>query len=820
MLGSVTNNLNIPLKSVKVSGKVCGLFASYKVMQIYKNTSNRNIEIVYTFPLQDTAAITSFTAKIGGRIVRSKIVEREEAFKIYDQAVIKGDTGFLLEQYRPNIYQISLGQVLPDEEIQIIIEYMDEIKYIDSELRITIPTLVAPRYIPGQSKGKQKGMGTAPPTDQVPDADFITPPIGNADYRVELDLLVNPLLAVEAFTSPSHKISTEELPDSTTRITFLEGQSELDRDIVILGICREEAVSEAITYTNSKGQGFLYLNIMPELPHVEVQEPKDYIFLIDISGSMTGEKLEQAKTALQLCIRNLSCQDTFNILAFESTCHAFSSQSLPFNQNNLEKASNWIANLGAMGGTEIFGAVKFALEKRNGLKPVILLFTDGQVGNEEQIINYTKSSINNAKIFPFGIDTSVNTYFINKLAEAGHGTPEYIYPGERVDDKIIRQFARISSPYISDVKMDFGTLKVNESFPSTINSIYDLEPLPIILDFTGELKGEIFLRGIVKGEEISMTVDLAQVSPAGEFSFLEKIWAKKKIAYMEESLVNINPRREEAVIKEIIKLAKQYEINCSYTSFVGIEERSDKASGLPETVVVPVAFPGGWSTFNETVAISQPAFAPFSREPAVTEISLSYMSNAHISNAFVPCAYMSATDLPWEDSRMTLTRQQQLLRLLATKQNADGSFSESKDGMPLGVKTTALAILAFLMNKQESRLYKRQIEKAVEFLADYLENKYKMQKDAAATDDLAASTLKYAASSKIIGKAIKTRINKILEAKTNSLVVNQLRDNQVVDLIRDIIESELNHMAIAHEEFDSNSSAFELALACLKEKIS
>lgn len=229
----------IPLKSVRICGNIRGLYGEVAVEQLYINKQKKDLEVIYTFPVPDQAVISHFEARVGERIITGEIREKEEAFKIYDRALRKGDSAFLLEQFRPNIFQVTLGRVLPGEEVRIKVVYLETLLYRDGELRISIPTLVAPRYIPGSKAGEKYGMGWADPTGQVPDADFITPPVDSgAAYGVALNLNIEPLMPIDGYSSPSHLLSVAANEDGSARITLAGGEAALDRDIVILGRCR------------------------------------------------------------------------------------------------------------------------------------------------------------------------------------------------------------------------------------------------------------------------------------------------------------------------------------------------------------------------------------------------------------------------------------------------------------------------------------------------------------------------------------------------------------------------------------------------------
>lgn len=745
---------DIPLKEVKISGLVCGLHGEIIIAQLYRYAGKKSAEIIYTFPVPDQAAVTGFSATIGVRTVQGEIREKEEAFKEYDEAVLKGDGAFLLEQFRPNIFQVSLGQVLPGEEVAVKVTYLDRLIYRDGETRLLIPTLVAPRYIPGERQGARHGLGWAGPTDQVPDADFITPPVSrDALYRVELDLILDPLLPLQEIDSPSHDIVVTAQDGQKKQVKFKDESVLLDRDIVITGKCREENVMAGSSWRDEVGgYNYFYLSLYPELGPEENRESGNYIFLIDISGSMSGNKLAQAKNVLQLCMRNLEAGDTFNIIAFESRSYLFALQSVPFDQASLESAGRWVDALGPMGGTEILGPVKQALQSCDLEGTAILLFTDGQVGNEEEIIREVEAKIGRNRLFTFGIDTAVNSYFINKLAEAGRGLPEYVMPGERIEDKVLRQFARITSPIVTDIEFDWGMLKEVEVYPETVDTIFDLDPVTLVARSSGDLEGEVALTGRVKDISFRTAINLSDLrreeeAPA-ELDFLKRTWGKMKIERLENALRTVNPRRQASLVQEIIRHSIDYGVLSAHTSFVAIMERENKATGIPETVVVPVAPAAEWAMLEEEAF---PVMHARTRLPGMRGGSKGL---DHASRYQAPLSPASCGDdhmdglygvtgdfsLSFEDSPSALfsespalnasdtfseeTFKEEAVRLIALQQLADGSFPVLEDGRDnreeAGIINTATASLAMMMGAGGKNIYRRQLEKAALALLDAL----------------------------------------------------------------------------------------------------
>lgn len=705
----------LPLKEVWIKGDICGLYGEFAVEQFYINEGTKVLEIIYTFPLPDKAVLTGFSARAGKRIIAGEIREKKEAFQSYDEALGKGDSAFLLEQFRPNIFQVSLGRILPGEEVSIKVVYLEAIAYQDGEIRLSIPTLVAPRYIPGKQLKERRGMGWAEPTGQVPDADFITPPVdAKALYRLSLELNLQPLMPVDRFDSPSHKVKVKTGEDGSTQITLAGGPVPLDRDIVIRGYCREESTTAGLGWTDPEtGASYFYLNFLPRLEPPSDREPVNYLFLIDISGSMQGSKLEQAKNALQLCLRNMETGDSFNITAFESRCYHFSpAGALPFNQRSLDSATGWIDNLSPRGGTEILEPLNHALNNSAEKGTAILLFTDGQVGNEQEIIDRVSSKIRSNRLFTFGIDTAVNSYFINKLAEAGNGLPEFIYPGERIEDKVIRQFYRINSPVVSDVAVQWSTASAPEYYPRDIPAIFDREPVTLVGKSRGAPAGTVSLTGQLNSTPFSAKLALAALGTADNPRFLQKLWAKAKIEHLETALREINPRRREALIKEIVKISRKYGVGSSQTSFVALHERENKDTNIPETVVVPVAPAAEWALLSRARPTFYTAPAMLSEPSRGALLSLLEAPAVQTGAAF----FKRSDTAPDPGSSL-----QDAVRLIALQQQADGSFPAEEGAVNAALsrfENTALAALALLLAAEELGIYRRQIEKSIQYLME------------------------------------------------------------------------------------------------------
>lgn len=718
-----------PLQNVEAKAVIDGNMAEVTLIQNYQNVGKGNIEALYTFPMPHNAQVTGFKAKIGDNEVVGEYKEKESAFKEYDNAVRQGDSGFLLESHRPDIFQISLGNIVSGEYISISITYIEDIKYIDNELRWVLPTVVAPRYIPGKASGKKLGMGTAAPTDKVPDADYITPPISDTSYTLTLKAEFKGARGIKKIASPSHPV--EVLMDGNTYIVTLARETELlDSDFILTAMLENSDENSLYNAQLNDNEAFGVARLVVEIENVPAdQKNYEYTFLIDVSGSMAGEKLDQAKRALGISLRNLVEGDGFNIVAFESSYHCFSNVIVPYTQENLEKADKWIDSLRDMGGTEIFEPLRYILEKtpnNEKIERVVLLFTDGQVGNENEIIKLVRKNNRSLNLFTFGIDTAVNKYFIDSLAEAGNGMPEYVYPGERIEDKVIRQFSRIHQPYISQLKVVGSDGAELETMPVLPSRLYSSEEytFSICSDKLNKID-KLTINGDVNDEKIEFHIPL---TGTGDARLLSLKWAKEKIRALEERMGSGNPRRDEIMKNEIIELSTKFGLLSTFTSLVAVYKRMNKEKGMLETIVVPVAKQRNWDMFSPVTNF----VGAFASPAIVTENYLKTYSNS-ANKLEIPCflrrkdknmtrskkyTQSDALSIPGiEDGIYDITNNNEtsgntkindLIRKVAQKQNADGTFGS---GNEINSKT-AYFVIGMLLLEDEWKPYRIQIKKA------------------------------------------------------------------------------------------------------------
>lgn len=593
---ATTTGEAIPLQGVEVQGEVLGGHAQVKVRQRYKNAEPKPVEAVYTFPLPSDATLTGFSMTCDGRRVEGVVKEREQAFRDYDDAISAGHGAALLDQERPNVFTAQVGNLLPGEETLVEVEYVQRLQADEGTLRWSIPTLVAPRYIPGAPTGDRSGHGWAEPTDQVPDADRITPPLARqVDYGLKLDLLFDLGRAVEV-ESPSHAIQiTKE--GSRVRVAFAQREVALDRDVVVTARGVEEGpLTTVVTHRGETGPGTVALTVVPDLFDSKKDgSAQEVVFVIDTSGSMEGASITEARAALRLCLRHLREGDRFNVVAFENSYRTFSPQLVPFTQRTLEQADRWVEALHASGGTEMLAPLLFALQ--SAPDGVVVLLTDGQVGNEDELLRRALETRKKARVYSFGIGTNVSDALLRGLAQRTGGAVEFIQPGERIDEKVVAQFSRAVAARVTDVAIKFDGLDVGELAPAELPALVDGEPWVLFGRYDAPGSGTVEIRGTLRGGPFLLKVPVSLPASAAH-PHVPKLWAAERIRDLE--VAQLTGRRAEAMKDRITKLAAENQISSRYTSFVVVEKRTGerRASGQPETRVVPVNLPAGWAMFD------------------------------------------------------------------------------------------------------------------------------------------------------------------------------------------------------------------------------
>lgn len=591
-----------PLKHTEVKAQISGFLVRVNVTQEFENPFKDKIEAVYTFPLSQRAAVDDMTMRVGNRTVRGKILKREEAQAVYEAAKERGNVAALLDQERPNIFTQSVANIMPGEKVTIQISYIEVLKYEEGSYEFVFPMVVGPRYNPGTPTGKQGG-GYAPDTTQVPDASRITPqPVKEgmrAGHDISIEVLLDAGVPLDGFKSISHEIDTKQLNTHIANVSLKNQETIPNKDFVLKYDVAGKKIEDAILMHRAERGGFFTMIIQPpDEPRVEDVTPKEIVFVLDTSGSMSGFPIEKAKESMKLALDGLYPRDTFNLITFAGDTSILFDKPVPATKENLDKAQKFLATREGGGGTEMMKAIKAALDPSDSQQHlrIVCFMTDGYVGNDMEIVGEIQKHPN-ARVFSFGIGSSVNRYLLDKMSEEGRGEVEYVSLQDDGSAAAKRFHERIRNPLLTDVSVDWNGMPVADVYPQKIPDLFSAKPVVLSGRFTGAAKGVIRLKGKASGREVIKEIAVDFPDRQASNDVLATLWARNRIDdLMAQDYNGIQQGNPKAEIKETItQLGLEYRLLTQFTSFVAVEEMIITDGGQPRKVEVLVEMPDGVS---------------------------------------------------------------------------------------------------------------------------------------------------------------------------------------------------------------------------------
>lgn len=591
-----------PLKHTDVKAQISGFLVRVNVTQEFENPFKDKIEAIYTFPLSQRAAVDEMTMRVGDRTVRGKIMKREEAQAVYEAAKERGNVAALLDQERPNIFTQSVANIMPGEKVTIQISYVEVLKYEAGSYEFVFPMVVGPRYNPGTPTGKQ-GVGYSPDTTQVPDASRITPqPVKEgmrAGHDVSIEVLLDAGVPLDGFKSISHEIDTKQLNSHIANVSLKNQETIPNKDFVLRYDVAGKKVEDAIlTHRAERGGFFTMILQPPDEPRVEDVTPKEIVFVLDTSGSMSGFPIDKAKESMKLALDGLYPRDTFNLITFAGDTSILFDKPVPATKENLDKAQKFLATREGGGGTEMMKAIKAALDPSDSQQHlrIVCFMTDGYVGNDMEIVGEIQKHPN-ARVFSFGIGSSVNRYLLDKMSEEGRGEVEYVSLQDDGSAAAKRFHERIRNPLLTDVSVDWNGMPVADVYPQKIPDLFSAKPVVLSGRFTGAAKGTIRLKGKVSGRDVIKEIPVDFPDKQTSNDVLATLWARHRIDdLMAQDYKGIQQGNAKADVKETItQLGLEYRLLTQFTSFVAVEEMIITDGGQPRKVEVPVEMPEGVS---------------------------------------------------------------------------------------------------------------------------------------------------------------------------------------------------------------------------------
>jgi Ca-activated chloride channel family protein len=591
----------LPLKATSADVSISGVIADVRVSQVYRNEGKKALEAIYIFPASTRAAVYGMKMTIGERTIKAKINKREDARREYEQALQQGRSASLLEQQRPNVFQMNVGNIMPGDEIKVELKYTELLVPTDGVYEFAYPTVVGPRY------SNQPAQG-APDTARWLENPYLHEG-ENPNFTFNIAATIKAGMPVKDVSSPSHKIKAN-FPDPATSVIGLDGADAAagKKDFILRYRLAGNGIQSGMLLYEGKKENFFLLMVQPPgRVRAEAIPPREYIFIVDVSGSMYGFPLEISKKLMKDLVGNLRDTDKFNVLLFSGGSALFAEESVQATRENVNQAVSFISRQTGGGGTELLPAMKRALQipRPEGFSRTVVIATDGYVAVEAETFDLIRAKLGSANMFAFGIGSSVNRHLIEGMARVGMGESFVITKPDEAPAQAEKFRAMIQSPVLTGVKVDFGKFKAYDVEPPAVPDVLAQRPVIVFGKWKGSRTGKINITGTSGSGAFSRTIDVSKAEAAAENSALRHLWARHRIAVLGDynSL-----RPDDKRTREITSLGLEYNLLTAYTSFVAVDSRVRNSEGGPVTVRQPLPLPQGVS--NYAVGQARLAYAP------------------------------------------------------------------------------------------------------------------------------------------------------------------------------------------------------------------
>ncbi len=580
----------LPLKATSAQVNIAGVIADVAVTQEYANEGKRPIEAIYIFPASTRAAVYSMKMTIGERTIVAKIAEKEQARKDYEEAKQQGKSASLLEQQRPNVFQMNVANILPGDHIKVEMKYTELLIPEDGVYEFVYPTVVGPRY-----SNKSEALASS-------DEKWVSNPYTHEGvtpyYSFNIISSISAGMPISEVLCPSHKTSISFDGPSVASIQLDPAEkSGGNRDYILKYRLAGNGIETGLLlYPGTEENFFLAMIQPPRSVKPEIIPPREYVFIVDVSGSMHGYPLDISKKLMRDLISKLSPSDRFNVILFAGCSNLFSEQSVAVNAENLNKALAFIDKEQGSGGTELLPALRRALELRGteGYARSFVIATDGYVEVEREAFDLIRKNLDKANFFSFGIGTSVNRYLIGGIAHAGSGMPFVITKPEVAQNEADRFRQYVSNPVLSHIKTSFKGFDAYDVEPMSVPDVFAERPVIIFGKYRGNPQGTIEIRGTSGTGEFSSRLDLASAKPLESNLALRYLWARERIRNLDDMGAFGNPEDQKGLVTQ---LGLKYNLLTRFTSFVAIDNQVRNANGGSATIQQPLPLPEGVSDY-------------------------------------------------------------------------------------------------------------------------------------------------------------------------------------------------------------------------------
>lgn len=607
-----------PLKKTSVNATIEGVVADIHVLQTYTNTGSSPINANYVFPASTKVTIHGMEMRVGNQIVTAKIKEKEEAKQEFEAAKSEGKSASMLSEERSNVFTMDVANIMPGDEVVIDLHYTELITPTEGTYQFVFPTVAGPRYVsPIKDDSGNRDEWTAAP--YLPEGTA-------ASDQYSINVTLSAGVPISSLSSSSHKINID-WNENTTATVSLSDPTDYggNRDFILDYKLTGAEISSGLMLGQSGGENFFMLMVQPP-ERIEITEipPREYIFVLDVSGSMSGFPLDTAKELMKNLVSDLRETDTFNLILFSGTSYQMAERSLPATRENITSAVGLISEQSGAGGTELSSALEAAIKipanadtSRN-----IVVITDGYISGESEIFQMIRDNVQSADFFSFGIGSSVNRYLIEGIAQIGQGEPFIVTKAEEASKTADQFSAYIQSPVLTDIQVSFEGFDTYDVEPVVLPTLYAQKPLVLLGKWRGEASGTIHVSGKTGNGDYAQSLSVADAL-SGNHDALGYLWARKRVDRLTDYGLNqSNPEAKD----EITQIGLNYHMITPYTSFIAVLDVVRNPEGEGTDVNQPLPLPLGVSNLAVGYRVgSEPGDLLLLAGAAITMLSASLL---------------------------------------------------------------------------------------------------------------------------------------------------------------------------------------------------
>jgi len=580
------NAESLPLKSTSAQVNIAGVISQVLVTQVYQNRGKTPIEAVYVFPGSTRAAVHGMRMTIGDRVIVAKIEEREKARAEYEAAKDQGKRASLLEQQRPNVFTMNVANIMPGDVIKTELLYSELLVPEEGVYSFVYPTVVGPRN-PMGSDPKTVGWVANPHLSEGQKEPY------GFDIKVHLASPID----LKEVSSPSHPVNVAYASPKAANITLKQAGGG-NRDYVLRYRLSGDQIESGVMVYDDGGERFFLMMMEPPRRVEQAQiPPREYVFVLDVSGSMRGFPLDVSKELMKDLLGKMRPNDYFNVVLFAGRSGVLSERSLPATRQNVQQTLDAILNLKGGGGTNLMDALRtsYALPRPESrpMSRSVVVVTDGYVSVEAKAFRFIRKRLGEANLFSFGIGSSVNRALIEGMARAGMGSPFVVLDKAKAPEEAKKLRKYIESPLLTNIQVTFEGMDVYDAVPQALPDLMAARPLILFGKVRGGARGTIRVVG-ARGTgqfEGRLEIDPAAARPGNRP--LRSLWARK---WAEQLMDQYNALGGDDGIKQAVtNLGLGYGLLTQFTSFVAIDSRVANTTGRVDTVRQPLPLPQGVS---------------------------------------------------------------------------------------------------------------------------------------------------------------------------------------------------------------------------------